>query len=101
MKAHKDTLLKPRAFHIIVQFVPLTLQPDRMSDLWEMVVVNSFDEGDISGKMDQLVTRCSPSQVCGHLILSFSSQILVNEALRDGLYICTRRCMPRNVRGNH
>jgi len=34
--------------------------------------------------------RCSPSQTCGHLILS-SSQIPANNALKDMLYICHKK----------
>src|SRR5882724_6339165 len=51
-----------------------------------------MDEGDIlRTRWIKPAARCSPSQVCGHLILLFSSQVPANDLLQDGLYICHKK----------
>jgi len=91
-KFHKSSVIKPRAFHIVVQFVLLTLQPDRLKDLREIEEINGMDEGDIlRTRWIKPAARCSPSQVCGHLILSFSLQVPANDVPWDWLYICHKK----------
>ena len=46
-KVANNTLIKSQAYHVVVQFIPLTLRPERMSDLWEIEERNGIDEGDV------------------------------------------------------
>jgi len=44
-KFYRSSSIKPRAFHIVVKFMPLTLWLDRLSDLREIEETNGMDEG--------------------------------------------------------
>src|SRR5882724_5308706 len=91
-KFHKTLVIRPRAFHVVVQFIPLMLHLERLADLRDIEETNGMDEGDIlKARWIKPIKRCSPLQVCKHLILSCSLQVPVNEALQDGLFICHMR----------
>ena len=76
----------------MVQFVPLTLQPEKDVDLHEIEEVNSLDKDDIVwARWIKLVTKRSPLQICGHLILSCLSSETANEVLANGLFICHKK----------
>ena len=82
------TITKPRLYQVMVQFVPLTFQPDREADLREVEEVNSINVGGIvRARWIKPVARCKPSQTCGHLILSFQFPQPANDTLAYGLYI--------------
>ena len=54
--------------------------------------MNGFDKGDVTkGRWIKPVARCSPSQTCRHLILSFSCPIPANSILSYGLVICHKK----------
>ena len=44
---HPAASIKPRLYHVVVQFVALTFRPDRDTDLREVKEANSIDMGDI------------------------------------------------------
>ena len=87
-KLHPAAVIKPRLYQVLVQFILLTFQPDRVADLCEIEEANSIDDGRIvRARWIKLVARCKPSQTCGHLILSFQSPQSTNDALAYGLVI--------------
>ena len=89
---HRSIAIKPRLYNIVVQFVPLTLHLEREVDLREIEEVNGLDEGDIlKARWIKLIACRSPSQTCGHVIVSFSSPIPANDALANGLFVCHKK----------
>jgi len=91
-KFYRSSLIKSRAFHIVVQFMPLMLWLDRLLDLREFEETNGMDEGEVlCARWIKPIARRSTLQTCGHLILSFSSQVPANEALRDRLFVCHKK----------
>jgi hypothetical protein len=46
-KLHQNTTIKLRSFHIVVQFVPLTLHLEKQTDLQEIEEMNGLGEGNI------------------------------------------------------
>jgi len=64
----------------------------KIDGLKEIEEVNEMDKGDILRLIwINPITRCSPSQICSHLILPLSSKIPDNKALLDGLCICHKK----------
>ena len=89
---HLAASIKPRLYHVVVQFVPLTFRPDRDADLCEVEEANSIDMGDIArARWIKPPARCKPSQTCGHLILSFWSPQLANDTLAYCLFLCHKK----------
>ena len=52
-KLHPVATIKPRLYQVMVQFVPLTFQPDREVDLHEVEEANSIDIGGIEDGSSQ------------------------------------------------
>ena len=73
-KFHASASIKPRLYHTIIQFVPLTLKTNRAEELCEVEEANGIAAGEIASmRWIKPVARRKPSQTCGHLILSFRS----------------------------
>ena len=101
-KLHSAVSIKPRLFHIVVQFVPLTFRPDRKEDLREVEEANSIDADDIvKARWIKLVARHKPLQTCGHLILSFRSLQPANDSLAYGLFISHKKVTQKNASRSH
>ena len=99
---HPAASIKPRLYHVVVQFVPLTFHPDRDTDLHEVEEANSIDMGDITrARWIKPPVRRKPLQTCGHLILSFQSPQPANDTLAYGLFVCHKKVMPKSVSGSH
>jgi hypothetical protein len=91
-KLHPSASIKPRTFQIVVQFIPLTFRPDRDTDIRELEEVNGLEKGDIlQARWIKPASRRSPSQTCGHAILSLTSPQAANEILSHGLFICHKK----------
>ena len=76
----------------MVQFVPLSFRPGREADLQEIEEVNGVEVGGIlKARWIKPVARCAPSQVCGHVILSFLSPQSANNVLANGLFMCQKK----------
>jgi hypothetical protein len=89
---HKSTSIKPRLYHAIVQFVPLTLRPENPTDLRKIEESNDLEAGTITkARWIKPISRRKPSQTCGHLICSFSTAKSANETLANGLFICQKK----------
>ena len=88
VQLHKLAIIKPRMYNIVVQFVPLSFRPKKDTELHEVEESNGLDDGDIvRARWIKPIMRRSPSQVCGHMILSFLSPQPANEVLAGGLFI--------------
>ena len=46
-KLHPEAVIKPCSYHVVVQFIPLTLRPDKEVDLQEIEEVNGLGKGNI------------------------------------------------------
>ena len=91
-KLHPTVFIKSCSCNMVVQFIPLTLKMDRTSDHREVEEVNGFDKGDVTKvRWIKPIARRSPSQTCGHLILSFSCPIPANSMLSYGLVLCHKK----------
>ena len=91
-KLHPEAVIKPRGYHVVVQFVPLTLRPNKEVDLREIEEVNGLAKGDIiRARWIKPAARRSPSQTCGHAIFSFTTPQAANNALVRGLYVCHKK----------
>ena len=91
-KLHPGAFIKPQAFNVVVQFIPLTFRPERDTDLRELEQVNGLEEGVVTkARWIKPAARWSPSKTCGHMILSFSSPVSANDALAYGLFICQKK----------
>ena len=65
-KLHPTAFIKSRSYNVVVQFILLTFQTDRTSDLREVEEVNRFNEGDMTkARWIKPIARRSPSQTCG------------------------------------
>lgn len=91
-KFHASASIKPRLYHTVIQFVPLTFKTNRAEDLREVEEANGIAAGDIaSARWIKPAARRKPSQTCGHLILSFRSPQPANDTLAFGLFICQKK----------
>ena len=85
-KLHPTATIKPRLHQVLVQFVPLSFQPDREADLCETEEANNIEAGGIVRvHWVKPAARRKPSQTCGHLILSFQSPHFANDTLAHSL----------------
>jgi hypothetical protein len=72
--------------------VPLTLNPDSQANIEEIQETNDIPSDAIIGaKWAKAPERRSPSQSCGHLIISFSDPDIANRAILNGIVICNKR----------
>ena len=84
--------IKHCLYHTVVQFIPLSFWPEKESDLQEVEEVNGIKMGDIvRAHWIKPITRWTPSQTCGHVVLTFSMPEAANEALAHGLFICQKK----------
>jgi len=91
-KLHPAARIKPRAYHVVVQFIPLTLRTDRVADLRKIEEVNGLDKGEvIKARWIKPAVRRRPSQTCSHLILSFQTPQSANDTLANSLFICQKK----------
>ena len=75
-----------------MQFVPLSFKPDKDSKLWEVEESNSIKRGDIQrARWIKPVSRWSPTQTCGHVMLLFLSPEMANDVLAHSLFICQKK----------
>ena len=76
----------------MVQFIPLTFQPERESDLREVEEINRLKTGVIAkARWIKPIARWVPSQTCGHAIFVFLTPEAANEALTHGLFVCQKK----------
>ena len=89
---HPGAFIKPRVFNIVVQFVPLMFRPEKDMDLRELEQVNGLEDRAVTKvRWIKPAARQTPSQTCGHMILSFSSPVPANDTLAYGLFICQKK----------
>ena len=89
---HKSAIIKPRMYNVITQFVPPSFRPKKDTELHEVEESNGLGDGNIvRARWIKPVMWCSPSQVCGHAILSFLSPQPANDVLAGGLFICQKK----------
>ena len=70
---HPGAFIKPRVFNVVVQFVPLMFRLEKDMDLSELEQVNGLEDRAVTkARWIKPAARWSPSQTCGHMILSFS-----------------------------
>ena len=89
---HQHQLCKPRLYHTVIQFVPLTFKTNRAEELHEVKEANGIAAGKIaSAQWIKPMAMHKPSQTCGHLILSFQSPQPANDAPAYGFFICQKK----------
>jgi hypothetical protein len=83
---------KKRSHNTIAFFVPLTFNPDIPVNIEEIQETNDIPNGAIiKAKWAKAPERRTPSQSCGHLIISFSDPDIANRAILNGIIICNKR----------
>ena len=89
---HLEATIKLRNYHVVVQFIPLSFKPDKNDGLWYVKESNGMKMGAIQrARWIKLISRWSPTQTCGHVILSFLLPNTANEALAHSLFICQKK----------
>jgi hypothetical protein len=84
--------LKKRTHNCIAFFVPLTLDPGNPEHIEEIQESNDIAADTIiRAKWAKAPERRTPSQSCGHLIISFTDPDAANRAILNGLIICNKR----------
>ncbi len=77
---------------MLAYYVPLNLNTNNPAHLAEIVESNNMQTGDLlKARWAKPPARRSPSQICGHLILTFSNLDAANRAKMEGLVICNKR----------
>jgi hypothetical protein len=70
-KFNANMIIKPRSFHTIVQFLPLTFRRENPTDIQEIEEANGLRKGNIQkARWIKPIAHRSPSQICGHLIFT-------------------------------
>ena len=89
---HLEAIIKLRNYHVVVQFVLLSFKSDKDNGLREVKESNGMKTGDIQrARWIKPISRWSPTQTCGHIILSFTSPDTANEALAHSLFIFQKK----------
>jgi hypothetical protein len=84
--------VKKRNHPMIAYYVPLNLNTENPSHLAEINEANNLQPGDlVKLRWAKPPARRAPNQICGHLILSFTSPDAANRAKTEGLLICNKR----------
>lgn len=84
--------VKKRNHPMIAYYVPLNLNTENPTHLAEITESNNLQPGDlVKVRWAKPPARRSPSQICGHLILTFSNPDAANRAKTEGLIICSKR----------
>jgi hypothetical protein len=91
--------IKDRTFTLMVPFVPLSLRPERETDLREIEEQNDLKEGDISGaRWIKPVHRRAENQLVAHLLLIIKSAGTANRLIKNGMAICQKRVHPKKLK---
>lgn len=81
--------VKARAYNVMAYFVPLTFQTEGSDNLREIEEMSGLPEGAITkARYVKPAHRRSPTQMTGHVILTFSDPKNANRAIVNGLTIC-------------
>ena len=80
-----EATIKDRAYTVIFQFVPLTFDPDRKTNIINLEKENRWDEGTIlSARWVKPPGRRTNDQQVAHLMATFKDPQSANNAIREG-----------------
>lgn len=84
--------IKTRTYPAIVQFVPLTFDPDNDNELRDIENTSELSEQAIvKARYVKPKEQRAPNQITGHVIINFNSPEQANHAIVHGLVICQKR----------
>jgi len=83
-----EATIKDRAYTVIFQFVPLTFDPDRKSNIDNLEKENGWDEGTVlAAKWVKPPGRRTNTQQVAHLMVSVKDPQSANNIIREGFTI--------------
>jgi hypothetical protein len=92
------SIFKPRSFSVVVEFVPVSFNPDLGSVLGEIEECSGIEKGGlIQARFIKPVARRMPGQRCAHAIFGFSSAEAANHAIRHSLFVEGKRVSARKL----
>jgi hypothetical protein len=84
--------IKSRQWNTIVEFVPITFNPNNLDGLREVEKVSGLPRGTIaSAKYFKPEHKRKPQQQSAHAMLSFTTREAANHAIEHGLFIESKR----------
>lgn len=86
--------IRSRLYPTIAQFVPISFDPDNLSELQEIEDNNGMERGSIgAARWIKPVNRRQIHQTMAHLAIRYSSPEAANQALLNGIFVCGTRVM--------
>ena len=83
---------RDRSYHVLLRWVPITLDPTNRTHLREIEEVNNLPEHSIHRmRWIKPTTRRRAGQTRAHAILTLNSVEVANRAIKDGLEVCGAR----------
>jgi hypothetical protein len=84
--------VKARLYPLVLQFIPLHFDPNQDAEIRNIENTNGLPRGSIDhARWLKPTHRRSPTQICGHALVTFTGPEVANKALTDGLIICQKR----------
>jgi hypothetical protein len=87
-----EARIKTRLFPLVIQFIPLHFGPDKDNELRYIENINRLAHGAIDrAKWLKPTHRRSPTQTCGHALITFTNPEVANKVLTNGMIVCQKR----------
>ncbi|KAF8262949.1 hypothetical protein EI94DRAFT_1599952 [Lactarius quietus] len=98
-KLEANAYIKDRAYPILIPRVPLSFDPDNQEHLREVKSINDLPPKTISkAQWIKPAYRRSSNQKFTYATISLSSATEANRLIRDGMYICSSRTLPKRLK---
>jgi hypothetical protein len=92
------SIFKPRSFSVVVEFVPVSFNPDLGNALGEIEEHSGIEKGGLTqARFIKPVARRQPGQRCVHAIFGFSSAEAVNHAIQHSLFVEGKQVSARKL----
>ncbi|KAG1846154.1 hypothetical protein C8R48DRAFT_570946, partial [Suillus tomentosus] len=87
-----NATLKERTYQVVIQFVPLTFDPDNMEHLRELEQENRWEQDTItSARWIKPPNKRTPTQRVTHLTIRLNDPKAANKSIRDGITLNKNR----------
>ncbi|KAG2051335.1 hypothetical protein BDR06DRAFT_834391, partial [Suillus hirtellus] len=87
-----NALLKERTYQVVIQFVPLTFDPDNAEQLCQLEKENDWEKDTItSARWIKPPTKRTPNQRVAHLTIRVNDSKIANVSIRDGIMLNKNR----------